>query len=244
MEETKKFAQNAPIVVAEIGCNHKGDMEIAKELILQAKDCGADCVKFQKRSINRILTKEGLEMPYVNSNSFGDTYGEHKHALELSKENYSPITEKPWPAYDEKLIASDTITIAVQINGKTRGTIDMEVDENEHIIFDNLNNIVNGHLMVDFCSRTCPLCGSTEVQKELVKPSFEESRIGRHTFSSRKEPDSLTNRMIICAVCDLAYADPIPQISWIRDQYIHSAFHSLTESQFLYSLLNRYALQI
>ena len=41
-------------IIAEIGINHQGDIEIAKELILEAKDCGADCVKFQKRSINRI----------------------------------------------------------------------------------------------------------------------------------------------------------------------------------------------
>ncbi len=85
--------------------------------------------------------------------------------------------------------------------------------------------------MVEFRNRSCPLCGSTEVHRELAKLSFEESKIGRHTFSSRKEPDNLTNRMIICAVCDLAYADPIPQISWIRDQYVQSAFHALRESQ-------------
>ena len=75
-------------IIAEIGINHQGDVNIAKELILQAKDCGADSVKFQKRSINRILTKEGLNMPYVNNNSFGETYGEHKRALELSEKDY------------------------------------------------------------------------------------------------------------------------------------------------------------
>ena len=79
---------HAVYIIAEIGINHQGDIEIAKELILEAKDCGADCVKFQKRDINRILTKEGLNMPYVNNNSFGDTYGEHKRALELSSEDY------------------------------------------------------------------------------------------------------------------------------------------------------------
>ena len=85
----KIIGNNHPVyIIAEIGINHQGDVEIAKELILQAKDCGADCVKFQKRSINRILTKEGLNMPYVNSNSFGETYGKHKQALELSKEDY------------------------------------------------------------------------------------------------------------------------------------------------------------
>ena len=79
---------NSVYIIAEIGINHQGDVKIAKELILQAKDCGADCVKFQKRSINRILTQEGLNMPYVNNNSFGKTYGEHKRVLELSKEDY------------------------------------------------------------------------------------------------------------------------------------------------------------
>ena len=88
----KIIGNNHPVyIIAELGINHQGNIDIAKELILQAKDCGADCVKFQKRSINRILTKEGLNMPYLNSNSFGETYGEHKKALELSEEDYSTL---------------------------------------------------------------------------------------------------------------------------------------------------------
>ena len=65
--------------IAEAGINHNGRMDKAKELIDMAKRCGADCVKFQKRTISRILTKEGLEKPYANDRSFGPTYGEHKH---------------------------------------------------------------------------------------------------------------------------------------------------------------------
>ncbi len=78
-------------IIAEIGINHQGDVEIAKKLITKAKECGADAVKFQKRTISRILTKEGLEMPYDNRNSFGKTYGEHKYALELSKDDYRTL---------------------------------------------------------------------------------------------------------------------------------------------------------
>ena len=78
-------------IIAEIGINHQGDVEIAKELITKAKECGADAVKFQKRTISRILTKEGLEMPYDNRNSFGKTYGEHKYALELSEDDYRTL---------------------------------------------------------------------------------------------------------------------------------------------------------
>ena len=86
------IGDNQPaFIIAEIGINHQGDVKIAKELISKAADAGANAVKFQKRSISRILTKEGLEMPYDNPNSFGKTYGEHKKALELSEQDYKEL---------------------------------------------------------------------------------------------------------------------------------------------------------
>ena len=78
-------------IIAEIGINHQGDVQIAKKLIKEASDAGANAVKFQKRSIKRILTREGLEMPYDNRNSFGKTYGAHKKALELSEHDYKEL---------------------------------------------------------------------------------------------------------------------------------------------------------
>ncbi len=85
----KKINRNSStFIIAEIGINHQGDVDIAKELIIKAKECGADAVKFQKRTVNRILTKEGLEAPYDNRNSFGKTYGEHKKFLELNDKAY------------------------------------------------------------------------------------------------------------------------------------------------------------
>lgn len=86
---SKRVGDSEPTyIIAEIGINHQGDVEIAKSLIKEAVSAGANAVKFQKRSITRILTQEGLDMPYENRNSFGKTYGEHKYALELSKEEY------------------------------------------------------------------------------------------------------------------------------------------------------------
>ena len=88
----RTVGKNHPtFVIAEIGINHQGDVDIAKKLITKAKEAGADAVKFQKRTITRILTKEGLEMPYDNRNSFGKTYGEHKYALELSEDDYREL---------------------------------------------------------------------------------------------------------------------------------------------------------
>ncbi|MFW5768308.1 MAG: N-acetylneuraminate synthase family protein, partial [Bacteroidota bacterium] len=88
----REVGEGHPVfIIAEAGINHQGDKEIAKKLIAEAKKCGADAVKFQKRCISRILTREGLDMPYVNSNSFGKTYGEHKQALELSEDDYDDL---------------------------------------------------------------------------------------------------------------------------------------------------------
>jgi len=75
----------APYIIAEIGCNHKGEMEIAKELIKIAKIfSNADAVKFQKRNNKELLTEEQYHAPHPNpSNSYGDTYGAHREFLEF-----------------------------------------------------------------------------------------------------------------------------------------------------------------
>src|SRR5690348_7762809 len=71
-------------VIAEGGVNHNGDPRLATELVRIAANCQADAVKFQKRTIHELLTREALERPYVNPNSLGATYGEHRLRLELS----------------------------------------------------------------------------------------------------------------------------------------------------------------
>ena len=75
-----------PYIIAEIGCNHKGDMEIAKELIKVAKIfCNADAVKFQKRNNKELLTDAQYNQPHPNpANSYGNTYGEHREYLEFN----------------------------------------------------------------------------------------------------------------------------------------------------------------
>ena len=80
-------------VVAEIGHNHQGDLQQAKELIDAAKECGADAVKLQKRSNRTLYTREFFDQPYDNEFSFGRTYGEHREALELSSRDYRELQE-------------------------------------------------------------------------------------------------------------------------------------------------------
>lgn len=79
-----KFDYKAPKVIAEIGCNHMGNMDIAKELINLAKQAGAGYVKFQKRNNKELLTEEQYNAPHpVPENSYGDTYGAHREFLEF-----------------------------------------------------------------------------------------------------------------------------------------------------------------
>ena len=77
-------SENRPYIMAEVGINHNGDFENAKTLIEAAARAGADAVKFQKRTINEMYTKEYLATPYLKENSFGSTYGIHKEFLEFS----------------------------------------------------------------------------------------------------------------------------------------------------------------
>jgi N-acetylneuraminate synthase/sialic acid synthase len=78
-------------VIAEIGHNHQGDVEKAKQLIHAAAECGCNAVKFQKRSNRTLYTREFYEQPYDNEFSFGRTYGEHREALELGHGAYREL---------------------------------------------------------------------------------------------------------------------------------------------------------
>jgi N-acetylneuraminate synthase len=78
-------------IIAEIGINHNGDINVAKNLILLAKNCGCDAVKFQKRTIEIVYSKEELEKP--RESPWGKTQREQKEGLEFSKKDYDEIND-------------------------------------------------------------------------------------------------------------------------------------------------------
>jgi N-acetylneuraminate synthase/sialic acid synthase len=75
-------------VIAEIGHNHQGDLDKARQLFLRAKECGVHAVKLQKRDNRSLYTKAMYDRPYEHENSFGRTYGEHREVLEFGREEY------------------------------------------------------------------------------------------------------------------------------------------------------------
>ena len=80
---------NNPFIIAELGINHNGDTKIVKKLIDMAIDTGCDAVKFQKRTIDTVYSKELLDSP--RESPWGTTQRAQKEGLEFGKEEYDEI---------------------------------------------------------------------------------------------------------------------------------------------------------
>jgi N-acetylneuraminate synthase len=86
-------AKTRPFVIAEVGCNHAGDLDLAKKMIaVAATFCEVDAVKFQKRDARTLLSPEEYVAPHPNpAHAFGDTYGAHREALEFDLEQHREL---------------------------------------------------------------------------------------------------------------------------------------------------------
>ena len=85
----------APVLIAEIGCNHMGDIELAQRFVDVAHNfCEVDHVKFQKRNVRDLLTPEQYDAPHpVPTNAYGATYGEHREFLEFSLDEHRGLQQ-------------------------------------------------------------------------------------------------------------------------------------------------------
>jgi len=82
---------NKPFIISEIGINHNGDLDIAKKMIDASKDAGADAVKFQKRDIDIVYSKEQLKK--LRTSPFGTTERDQKEGLEFNEKEYDQIDD-------------------------------------------------------------------------------------------------------------------------------------------------------
>jgi sialic acid synthase len=80
-------------VIAEIGHNHQGDVKKARDMILAAKECGANAVKLQKRNNKALYTKAMYDSPYNSENAYAPTYGTHRDALELPEKAFIELRD-------------------------------------------------------------------------------------------------------------------------------------------------------
>jgi len=175
--------------IGEIGINHNGDINLAKELIKMGKECGCDCVKFQKRTVSRILTKEGLNKPYENERSFGKTYGEHKKFLEFSKDQFVELKQY-----------SDSIGILFTASGWDEESVDL-LDELGVPFFKMASaDLTNFPLLEHTAKKGKPIIISTGMAD-------------LNTVMKAYELVSLYNHKIILMQCTSSYPTPIDQIN-------------------------------
>lgn len=121
-------------VVAEIGCNHKGEMDIAKDLIrTAARQCGAHVAKFQKRHNRELLTPEEYDRPHpVPHNAYGPSYGAHREALEFDIDQHKELMAF---CQEEGIIYSTSVwdlTSAKEIGGLNPALIKIPSATNQH----------------------------------------------------------------------------------------------------------------
>jgi sialic acid synthase len=91
--DKKIGSSEKPYFIGEIGINHNGDIRLAKKLIDMASSIGIDSVKFQKRDYLKTIISKQLDIPYLNNNSFGRTYREHKEFLEFSSQELIELSD-------------------------------------------------------------------------------------------------------------------------------------------------------
>ena len=191
--------------IAEIGCNHKGDINIAKELIKTAKDCGADVAKFQKRNNKELLPEDQYNAPHPNPiNSYGKTYGDHREFLEFSKEQHKDLMDYCNSINIEYSTSVWDITSAKEISDLNPKLIKVPSASNTHYqMLEILRDEYKGDVHVSFGM-------TTKSEQEKLVAFFEEK-------------EQAKNRLIIYS-CTSGYPVPFEDVCLLEILTIKNQF--------------------
>ena len=99
------FNYSKPFIIAEVGQNHQGNLDLAREYIKVFATEGADAVKFQTRNNKNLFSEEAYLAKYESENAFAETYGEHRETLEL-KPNWLKIIKEDCKNYGVKFMST------------------------------------------------------------------------------------------------------------------------------------------
>jgi N-acetylneuraminate synthase len=199
------FSYQAPKVIAEIGCNHMGDMEIAKDLIKLAKDCNCDVAKFQKRHNRELLTEEQYNAPHPNPyNSYGDTYGAHREYLEFSDEQHGELKAYCESIGIEYCTSVWDVTSAHGIIALNPNFIKVpSACNNNYAMLKVLRDTYKGEVHISFGM-------TTQAEEEEVVTFFEETGVAKE-------------RLVIYS-CTSGYPVPFKDICLLEINRLYSKF--------------------
>lgn len=96
---------NSAFIIAEVGNNHQGDLDTAREYIRVFSSLGANAIKFQTRNNKYLFSESGYDAPYNSENSFAETYGRHRELLELKPE-WLPLLKADCEKYGVKFMST------------------------------------------------------------------------------------------------------------------------------------------
>lgn len=200
-------------VIAEIGNNHNGDFELARETILAAKEAGADAVKFQKRDVDEVFIKAMQDMPYDNPRSLAPTYGEHRRKLEFDKDQFKALK-----AFSESL---GMVFFVTPFDKNSADFLeDIGVDAYKIASFD----IINLPLLEHVARKQKPILLSTggstlEEADEAIETilSINNRLIVNHCTSMYPTPDELLDLNVIKILKDRYHPLPIGYSGHERD---------------------------
>lgn len=101
----KLNSDGTPFLIAEVGQNHQGDLDVAREYIRIFAFEGADAVKFQTRNNKYLFSQDAYDAPYASENAFAETYGAHREKLELKPE-WLPVLKEDCIKYGVKFMST------------------------------------------------------------------------------------------------------------------------------------------
>jgi SAM-dependent methyltransferase len=80
--------------------------------------------------------------------------------------------------------------------------------------------------------RNCPLCGRRDTSSVFCESTFDEKKLDASSFASRKLPEFMHFRFLVCTSCDLLYSSPVPPVEWFRSGYRDAGYDSAEEARF------------
>ena len=95
---------NDSFIIAEVGQNHQGDLDVALEYIEKFASTGLDAVKFQTRNNKYLFSESAYEKKYNSENAFAEKYGQHREKLEAQREKRAKLREKQKSKFVEEIL--------------------------------------------------------------------------------------------------------------------------------------------